>query len=158
MSDFFLSNLNNSIVQSVFLTALTLRKSVEIKLNFSAFLTNLLKAFGGLSHGLLITKLNSCGFGLEAWRLVQDYLSNRKQRIKVDSTFSSSEEILFRVSILGRLLFIIYLRDLLFVMNNTDFFIYGDVNTPYIIRKYMEDVIQRLKKSKDLFEWFPDNK
>ena len=95
---------------------------------------------------------------MEALRLVQDYLSNRKQRIKVDSTFSSSEEILFRVSILGRLLFIIYLRDLLFVMNNTDFFIYGDVNTPYIIRKYMEDVIQRLKRSKDLFEWFPDNK
>ena len=89
---------------------------------------------------------------------MQDYLSNRKQRIKVDSTFSSSEEILFRVSILGRLLFIIYLRDLLFVMNNTDFFIYGDVNTPYIIRKYMEDVIQRFKRSKDLFEWFPDNK
>ena len=63
MSDFFLSNLNNSIVQSVFLTALTLRKSVEIKLNFSAFLTNLLKAFGGLSHGLLIIKFMWVWFG-----------------------------------------------------------------------------------------------
>ena len=65
---------------------------------------------------------------------------------------------MFRVSILGRLLFIIYLCDLLFIMNNSDFVSYWDVNTPYTIRKYMEDVIQRLKRSKYLFEWFPDNK
>ena len=40
-------------------------------------------------------------------------------------------------------------------MNNIS---YADDNTPYTIRKYMECVIQRLKKSKYLFQWFSANK
>ena len=37
-------------------------------------------------HELLIAKLNGYGFSLPALKLVHDYLSNRKQRAKVNRT------------------------------------------------------------------------
>ena len=64
----------------------------------SVLFTNLSKAFDCLSNGLLTVQLSSFGFSFEALTLVQNYLPNRKQRTKVSSTFSSSEEIIFVVS------------------------------------------------------------
>ena len=52
---------------------------------FGALLTDLSKAFDCLDHELLIAKLNAYGFSLPALKLVRDYLSNRKQRTKVNS-------------------------------------------------------------------------
>ena len=59
------------------------------------------------------------GFNKKALRLIQSYLSNRRQRAKVNLSFSSWEEFLFGVpqgSILGPLLYNIALRDLFFAM------------------------------------------
>ena len=64
---------------------------------FGALLTDLSKAFDSLSHDLLIAKLNAYGFSLPALKLVHSYLSNRKQRTKINSAYSSWEEILFGV-------------------------------------------------------------
>ena len=78
---------------------------------FGALPTDLSKAFDCLDHELLIAKLNAHGFSLTALKLVHNYLSNRKQRAKVNSTYSSLLEIIFRVpqrSILGPLLFNIF--------------------------------------------------
>ena len=70
---------------------------------------------------------------------MQNYLSNRKQRTKINSDFSSWEEVLVGVhlgpylaSILGPLLFNIFLCDLFFIMNETDFASYADDNTPLL--------------------------
>ena len=103
---------------------------------FGALLTDLSKAFDCLSHDLLIAKLNAYGFSIAALRLVQNYLSNRKQRTKINSDFSSWEKILFGVPqgcILGPLLFKIFLCDLVSIMNETDFASYTDDNTPYVV-------------------------
>ena len=62
---------------------------------FGALLTDLSKAFDCLSHDLLIAKLNAYGFSIVALRLVPNCLSNRKQRTKINSDFSSWEKILF---------------------------------------------------------------
>ena len=71
------------------------QSAVDNKRNFGALLTNLSKAFDCLPHDLLLAKLNAYGFSLLALRLVQSYLSNRKQRTKINSESSSWEEILF---------------------------------------------------------------
>ena len=77
-----------------------------------ALLMDLFKTLDCLSHDLLIAKLHVYVFDLPELRLIQSYLSNRKQRTKINVTHSSLEEILFGVpqgSVLGPLLFNIFL-------------------------------------------------
>ena len=109
---------------------------VDNKRNFGALLTDLPKAFDCLPHDLLLAMLNAYGFSLPALRLVQSYLSNRKQRTKINSEFSSWEEILFGLpkgTILGTLLYNIFLCDLFFTMNDVEFASYADDNTPFFV-------------------------
>ena len=72
-------------------------------------------------------------FSLYAFKFIHSYLKNRKERTKIDSTYSSWEKIFFEVlqgSIQGPLLFNIFLCDQFFSMNETDFPSYADDNTP----------------------------
>ena len=111
------------------------KSAVDNKRNFGALLTDLSKALNCLPHDLLRAKLNTHGFSLPALRLVQSYLSNRKQRTTTNSEFSSWEEILFGIpqgSILGPLLFNIFLCDLFFIMNDVEFASYADDYTPFL--------------------------
>ena len=66
--------------------------SLDKKGAAGALLTDLSKAFDCLNHGLLIAKLVAYGVGYPSLHLVNSYLSNRIQRVKVNSTFSSSWE------------------------------------------------------------------
>ena len=82
---------------------------------FGTLLTDFSKAFICLYHELITAKLNAYGFSLPALRLIRDYLSNRKQRTKIDMdhNYGSRSEILFGVphgSILGPLVFNIFWR------------------------------------------------
>ena len=61
---------------------------------FGALLTDLLKAYDCLNHELLIARLNVYGFTLPALKLVHDYLSDRKQRTRVNNSYSTWFEIL----------------------------------------------------------------
>ena len=75
---------------------------------FGALLTDLSKAFDCLSHNLLIAKLHAYGIEIDSLNILQDYLSYRKKRTKVDSFYSCWETILSGVpqgSILGPLFF-----------------------------------------------------
>ena len=128
---------------------------------FSALLTDLSKAFDCLSHELLLAKLHAYGFSIAALRLIHSYLTNRWQRTKINMSYSSWEEIIFGVpqgSILGPLLFNIFLYDLFFIMKETDFSSYEDDNTPYVTADTIEEVIKLLEReSTMLFNWFSDN-
>ena len=87
------------------------KRSIDNSKMFGALLTDLLKAFDCLDHELLIAKLNAYGFSLTALKLVHNYLSNRKQRTKINQQYSSLLEITFGAtqgSILGPLLFNIF--------------------------------------------------
>ena len=59
-----------------------------------AVLTDLSKAFDCTDHNLLIAKLNAYGFEKRSLEFIHFYLTKRKQRIKVDSAFSSREMLL----------------------------------------------------------------
>ena len=137
------------------------KSSVDKGSSFGALLTDLSKAFHCLLHELLIAKLHAYGFSLNALRLVHSYLTNRKLRTKINTKYSSSEEILFGVpqeSILGPLLSNIFLCDLFFIMNETEFASYADDNTPYTSGQNIDNVIRSLENdSVRLFKWFSDN-
>ena len=65
------------------------KSSVDKGKTSGALLTDLSKAFDCLDHELLTAKVNAYGFDLPALRLIHDYLTNRKQRTKIDDNYSS---------------------------------------------------------------------
>ena len=65
------------------------KKCVDKGKTFGALLTDLSKAFDCLLHDLIIAKLNAYGFSLSASKLIHNYLSHRKQRTKINSSYSS---------------------------------------------------------------------
>ena len=124
------------------------KKCVDKGKIFGAFLTDLSKAFDCLPHDLIITKLNAYGFSLSASKLIHNYLSHRKQRTKINSSYSSWEEILFGVpqgSTLGPLLFNTFVSDLFSVLNDVEFASYADDNTPYVVKNNIKSVIKSLE-------------
>ena len=97
-------------------------------------LTDLSKAFDCILHDLLIAKLAAYGFDYNSLQMLQSYLSNRKQRTKINDAYSKFCEILFEVpqgSILGPLLFNIYICDMFYDINGYDIVSHADDNTPY---------------------------
>ena len=56
---------------------------------FGALMTDLSKTFDCLHHELLIAKLDAYGFDIKSVKLIQQHLSNRKQRVKVSNAYSS---------------------------------------------------------------------
>ena len=76
-------------------------------------------------------------------------------------SYSSWEEILFGVpqgSILGPLLFNIFLCDKFFELSQTNFASYADDNTQYVEGSNIDEVITILENdSVQSFKWFSDN-
>ena len=97
------------------------------------------------------------GFTLPALKLVHDYLSARNQRTRVSNSYSTWFQILFGVpqgSILGLLLFNIFLTDLFFILNKIDIANYADDNTPYTSSNDVNGLIKSLEEAlKELFKW-----
>ena len=60
------------------------KSSVDKRKAFGVLLTDLSKALDCLSHELIIARLNAYGFSLSALKLMQSYLSGRKQRTKIN--------------------------------------------------------------------------
>ena len=60
--------------------------------------TDLSKAFDCLVHDLLIAKLHANGFDKASLTLVYNYLTDRKHRVKLNTTYSSWREIIYGVS------------------------------------------------------------
>ena len=135
------------------------KKALDQGNEYGALLHDLSKSFDCLPHDLIVAKVHAYGFSIDSLKLVNSYLTEHKQRVKINDQFSSWLDIVVGVpqrSILGPLLFNIFLCDMFLFCN--DFANFADDNTPYYIGKTPEEVISQLERSsKSIFEWFENN-
>ena len=121
---------------------------------------DLSKAFDCIKHDLLIAKLVAYGFSHEALCLVNSYLENRHQRVKINGSFSTYKQLFLgfpQGSLLGPLFFNIYINDLLLSLMDTDICNCADDTTIYACDKNLNNVIARLENSSITIQWFADN-
>ena len=137
------------------------RKALDARQLAGGLLTDLSKAFDCLNHELLIAKLEAYGFDHTSLEFICSYLLGRKQRTKINNSFSTWSDItsgIPRGSILGPLLFNIYLNDIFFFINESTLANYADDNTPYAVNPNLDALINSLiKDTSTLIKWFDNN-
>lgn len=101
----------------------------EVGTHTRAILCDLSKAFDSVSHDILIMKLEKYGVRGSTRNLILSFLQNRQQYIIFDSKKSDTKTIKHGVpqgSVLGPLLFIIYINDLSSYIDTAEVFLYAD--------------------------------
>ena len=119
------------------------------------------KAFDVIEHSILIKKLEHYGIRGVALNWFSSYLSNRRQFVSINGTSSTTNPILYGVpqgSILGPLLFVIYINDLPCISNLAKFILYADDANIIVTGTTEEEVNQKLQMITSLLiSWVDSN-
>ena len=124
-------------------------------------LMDLSKAFYCIDHELLIANLHAYGFGRGALLMIHSYLSQRRQRSKINGSFSTWKIVQKGVpqgSVLGPLLSNVYINGIFLLMNRAEICNYADNTTIYICCSEVENIIVRLEQDAiTLLTLYPEN-
>ena len=122
---------------------------------------DLSKAFDTIHYDLMIAKLGAYGFSQDALQYMRSYLTNRQQIVRVNSNFSTWENIIAGVpqgSILEPLFFNIFFNDLFLFVSNSCLSNYADDNTLYASGYNLEEITNTFCFDFDLVsKWFEEN-
>ena len=138
------------------------RQALDKNLYIAAVLMDLSKAFDCLPHDILLDKLLAYGVSPHSVPLLKSYLSKRKQQIKTNSVLSEWAAIHKGVpkgSILGPLLFNVFINDIFYFVKHSSLYNYVDDNTLSFSSPDYDHLISVLEaESQVLIDWFKENK
>ena len=123
---------------------------------------DLKKAFDTVSIPILLDKMNQLGIRGNSWNIVKSYLSNRYQCTKIEEIISERHLVKVGVpqgSILGPLLFSIYINDIANITNEAKFYLFADDTSMTIMA---DNVVELQRKIAEILpkitKWFSVNR
>ena len=124
-------------------------------------LMDLSKAYDSLPHHLLVTKFEAYGIDKNGLKLIHNYLTIRKQRTKISSSYSEWYDIGRGVpqgSILGPLFFNLFINDIFLFIGRTNICNFADDNTIYSCNINLQTILKDLKYDmQNILKWFKVN-
>ena len=133
----------------------------ENKITIALFI-DLQKAFDSISHDILLYKLHHYGIRGLAYQWFEDYLRNRTQLVIFNSIKSDLGNILWGVpqgSILGPILFLIYITDIVNCSSVLNFILFADDTNAYFTGNCLDEVFATINvEIVKLTEWLNANK
>jgi hypothetical protein len=123
---------------------------------------DLSKAFDTVNHDILFDKLEHYGLRGLALDWIKNYFCNRLQYVQYNDTYSISKSTQCGVpqdSIIGPLLFLLYINDLCNVSNILDLILFADDTNVFYSHKDKSHLMNKINREIDkLNEWFKANK
>ena len=127
----------------------------------AAILMDLSKAFDCLPQDILLSNLSVNGLSENAVSLMKSYLSDRKQQSRISSVVSSWAKINTGVpqgSLLGPLLFNVFINDIFYLIKTCTLYKSADDNTLFFHSPDYNELIRLLQQEgKILIDWFSFN-
>ena len=138
-----------------------MEKILRSKKFVGALLMDLSKAFDSIPHDLLIAKMHAYGFSKNSLVFFYSYLKRRKRNIRINNTHSIFQILLsgvFQGSMLGPILFNLFINDLLLWISNSKLLNFADDNTISAAENTIEELISTLEnESQAAIDWFVSN-
>ncbi len=132
-------------------------KDVDMGKCIGSVFVDLKKAFDLVDHKILLHKLKLHHFSNRSLTLFQSYLRNRLQSVKHGNTISSPQTVTSGVpqgSILGPLLFLIYINDIDLLLDKSTIDLYADDSTLYVSGFSLLEIQTNLQNDLDsIFKW-----
>ena len=124
-------------------------------------LMDLSKAFDSIPHDLMIAKLHSYGFQRNALKMIYSYLKGRRHCVRVNGISSKFQTILAGVpqgSILGPILFNIFINDLNYFINKASLHGFADDHTLSASSKSLNELREILNSESSIaVDWLKAN-